>query len=144
MLMAIGVEAARTDPLIALTLASGLTPSPDRDELISRAAAEWAVTAPTAARDWALQITDQNLRTKTVSAIAVAWADSDPTSAAALAVENLPPGRFEEDAIVSIIQRWANQSPEQAAAWVDTFQESELKTSALLALADRRESIDRQ
>jgi hypothetical protein len=142
-LMAIGVEAVGANPLTALTVASGLTPSPDRDELIQRAAAEWALTAPTAARDWALQITDENLRTKTLSAIAIAWADSDPASAATLAVEQLPPGRLEEDAIVSIIQRWAQQSPKQAAAWVDTFQESELKTSALLALADLRTATPR-
>jgi hypothetical protein len=130
-LTCIGFEAARTDPLAALTLAVELNANSERDELIRHAAGEWAVTAADAAVEWARQIEEGELRNRTLAAITVAWAERDPWAAARLATEELEPGRLREDAVVSVVQRWAQQEPTDAAAWISTFEEGELQAAAV-------------
>jgi hypothetical protein len=71
------------------------------------------------------------LRASVLAGESVAWAKQDPESAADLAVQELPAGRLQEDTVISIIQRWAQQAPEAAAAWVDQFPPGPLRTVAI-------------
>ena len=130
-LTCVGFEAVRSDPLTALTVAMELNADSERDDLIRHAAGEWAVTARDAAAEWAKQIEDSPLRSRTMAAIAIAWAETDPRAAATLAIEELEPGRVQEDAVVSIVQRWAQQEPADAAAWISNFEEGELRAAAV-------------
>ena len=130
-LTCVGFEAARSEPLTALTVAVELNASSERDELIRHAAVEWAFAAADAAAEWARQIEDGALRSQTMAAIAVAWAETDPRAAATLASEELEPGRVQEDAVVSVVQRWAQREPVDAAAWISTFEEGELRAAAV-------------
>lgn len=139
LLIAAANEAVRSDPMASLRVAVTLTADGGRDETIRRAATEWASQDAASAVDWAKQIPDEALRSKVLAAEAVAWAESAPESAATLAVETLPPGRLLDDTVVSIVQRWAQQQPEAAAAWVEQFPEGELKVAAtdnLLAIVN--------
>jgi hypothetical protein len=130
-LTCIGFEAARSEPLTALTIAVELNARSERDELIRHAAGEWAFTAADAAAEWARQIEDGPLRNQTMAAIAVAWAETDPRGAATLASEELESGRVQEDAVVSIVQRWAQQEPAGAAEWISAFDEGEVRAAAV-------------
>ena len=111
-------EAVRSAPLLALDLAQSL-PEPARNEIVPRAAAQWAAQDPAAAADWARQIPAESLRATTLAGIATA-----------LALKELPAGRLQSDTIVSIVQRWAQQSPSDAEAWVNQFPKSDLRDAA--------------
>jgi hypothetical protein len=124
-------EAVRADPMTALQLAVDLPADVQRDDLIRRAAMEWASGDATNAVAWAEQIPDATLRATVMAGEAVAWAKQNPESAATLAIEELPPGRLQEDTVVSIVQRWAEQQPEAAAAWVAQFPEGAMRAAAI-------------
>jgi hypothetical protein len=127
-------EAVRSSPLLALELAQSL-PETARDEIVPRAATQWAAQDPAAAADWARQIPGESLRVTTLAGIATAWSEQDPATAAAFAAKELPAGRMQSDTIVSIVQRWAQQSLADAAAWVNQFPEGSLRDAAMEALA---------
>jgi hypothetical protein len=131
----IASEAVRSTPALALELAQSL-PAAARDEIVPRAAAEWAAKDPTAAADWARQIPGESLRATTLAGIATAWGEQDPATAAALVVKELPAGRLQADTIVAIVQRWSQQSPADAEAWVSQFPEGDLRDAARECLAN--------
>jgi hypothetical protein len=56
-----------------------------------------------------------------VAAVAIALADQDGAAAATLAANALGPGDEQDRATVAIVQRWAQASPQAAAAWVLQF-----------------------
>ncbi len=128
-------EAVRTEPVAALAVAVELPAGEPRAQLILRAASEWASTDPKGAVAWASQIADSTLRDSVLAGVAMAWGDKDPVAAATLAVSELPPGRVQADAVVSIVQRWAQADPQAAASWVSTFAESAMRDAALENLA---------
>lgn len=134
-LLAVANEAVRGDPIEALRLAVELPGNNQRDELIRRAAMEWTSQDAAGAVTWAEQIPDETLRIRVLADEAVAWSDSDPASAATLAAEEIPAGRVQSDAVTGIVERWAQQQPEQAAAWVEQFPEGALKRTAMEYLA---------
>jgi hypothetical protein len=133
--LAVANEAVRSDPVEALGLAAEMSANPQRDQLIRHAAMEWAAQDGDAAASWARQITDPSLRDQVLADVATAWSDRDPVSAAGLAATEIPAGRPQSDAVVGIIERWAQQQPEQAADWVEKFPASELKPTAVANVA---------
>ena len=128
-------EVVRTDPVAALAMAAGLPAGEPRDQLFVRAASEWAATAPENAALWARKIPDLALREKILAGVAVAWGEREPVMAATLAAKELPPGRPQSDAVVSIVQRWGQVDPQAAARWVAGFPESMLRDAALDCLS---------
>lgn len=143
--LAIGNEAIRSNPMVALNLVAGLKSSPQRDDLIRRGVAEWALSDASSAKEWALQIEDETLRTGAVACIATSWSNSSPVAAANLVIDELPEGRLQSDTLVSIIQRWAQTSPKAAASWVEQFPEGDLKKVAaknLIAVWSSRDAVE--
>lgn len=138
----ISAEAVRTDPIEALRIAVESSAGVEGDEIISRAAMEWASKDAAAALEWAKSIPDEALRHKVLAAELIAWSETAPESAAALAVGTLPDGRLLEDTVVSIVQRWAQTSPQAAAAWVERFPEGSLRASAIENLMSQWQQID--
>jgi hypothetical protein len=121
-LLGLGYETARTDAIQALELAATLEPTRQRDDLIEHALSQWANTDFTTAVQWAeTNISDANLRQRLLAAAAVAVAGQDGSSAATLAANTLKPGAEQDRAAVAIIQRWVQNEPERAAAWVTQF-----------------------
>jgi hypothetical protein len=131
LLLAISNEAVRSNPMEALRLVVGLPAEAERDDVIRRATAEWALQDAAGAVGWAKQIGDETLRSQVLAAAATAWSDSAPESAAVLVVQTLPSGRLREDTVVSIVQRWAQQQPLEAAAWVELFPVGALRDAAV-------------
>ena len=132
-LAAIASEAVRSEPILALELACSL-PDAAMTELVPRAVMEWAVGEPVAAADWAGRISSVSLRATALAGIAVVWSERDPSAAATMAVQELPAGRLQADTIVSIVQRWGRQAPEEATAWVDQFPAGDLRDAAMESL----------
>jgi hypothetical protein len=132
---AIANEAVRSQPTEALRLAADLPAGDATDELIRRAAAEWAMTDQPAATAWAQQLPDEPLRTQVLGAVATAWAESDPGAAAEFASNEMTPGRDQNNALVGVAQRWAQRSPQEAAAWVDGLPAGQLQLAAADSVA---------
>ena len=134
-LMNLGYEAARTQPLEALALASSLPPGRDRDDLLVHAVSQWAGSDAQASTEWACKIPELALRERVLAAIATAMADQNPESAVILATQAMWPGQSQNQAAIAIVQRWTQQDPQAVAAWVKQFPAGEIKDSALRKLA---------
>lgn len=130
-LIAVGYEAARTSPKDALWLASELTPTPARDGLIAHAVREWASQDPDAPVTWAEKMETSTLREQVFANTAITLSETDPAAAATLALQKLPPGGPQDDTVVSIVQRWAQTEPAEAAGWVAQFPEGRVRDAAL-------------
>jgi hypothetical protein len=120
-ILSLGCEVSRVEPLAALSLVSTLPPSEERDDMVIHGVSQWAAENPSAASYWAVQIPDEALRQRVLVAIGVAWAGSDSVAAATFALDHLPPGAEQDRAVVSIVQRWVQTSPESAAKWIEQF-----------------------
>jgi hypothetical protein len=130
-LLAIGFDMARSSPKQVIDLVNKLPVSPASDELLTHAVAQWAATEPEEARSWAQDISDEVLRTRLIGAIAMTLGDTNPIAAANLALEEMPAGKAQDDAIVGIVQRWAQTNPEAAADWVAGFPAGALRDAAM-------------
>lgn len=132
-LLPLAYELAQREPIAALKLASSLSassPSSVQDELVTYAASHWAGQNPQAALAWASQAGDEALRGQLMSTILTTWSAADPAAAAASAVQILPPGKPQDDAVVGILQRWTQGAPAEAAAWVAGFPAGLLRDAA--------------
>jgi hypothetical protein len=133
-LLTLAGEAVRSNPALALQLADEIPSNLKKEDLISRALADWAATDPKAAAARVLAIQPGDNRNEAVLRVTTVWAESDPSSAGAFAVEQMSPGKTQDDAVIGIIQRWTQQDPEQAAAWLEAFPTGALRDTAVTEL----------
>jgi hypothetical protein len=105
-----------------------------RNELTTRATEAWAASAPESAAAWAKQIPDEALRGQVISGVATTLGSSDPVAAANLAINSLPAGEFQDQAVVAIVQRLAQTDQAAAEAWVAKFPEGSLRQTAQATL----------
>ncbi len=129
--IAVGYEAARSDPVQALNLAIPLPQSHARDELLVYGMRQYASKEPEAASQWAVQVEDPGLRNRLLEAVSTAASVSDPSSAASLVSASMSPGADQNRAAVTVVQRWAQLSPQSAAAWVNIFPVGGVRTDAI-------------
>lgn len=134
-LLAVAHEAVRLQPIAALQIAVDFTPGEQRDDLICRAATEWATTDTENALQWAQQIPAPSLRKTVLAGEILSWADQDPHAAATFAVDAFEAGRLLDDLVISIVQRWAQQNLKATSDWVAQFPEGQLRTIAMANLA---------
>jgi hypothetical protein len=130
-ILALAYETARTEPVAALELTSPLPPTLERDDLLVHAVSQWAGTDSTTAAAWALGVADPTLRERLVAAVAIASAEQDGAAAATLAANALGAGDEQNRATVSIVQRWAQASPQAAASWVSQFPDIPSRAAAV-------------
>jgi hypothetical protein len=129
-LTSVAYEAARTEPVLALDIAGALPAGTERDALAKHATLQWAAVDPIPAAQWAIQIEDEQLKERVLAHIATAWGDGDPAGAAKFAVQGLAPSHCQDDAVVSIVQRWVQHDPASAAQWVAGFPDGHLRETA--------------
>jgi hypothetical protein len=95
--------------------------SPQRIALIQHFAMRMADENPDAALEWAGLLESERETAAARAQIALVIAAADPARAATLLSESGIPSREFDVAIVQVLQRWAGQSPPDAAAWVAAF-----------------------
>jgi hypothetical protein len=140
--LSLAYEAARSEPVTALTVASALPSGPQRDDLLVHAISQWAAGDSVRAAAWAAQVSDAVLRERLLAAVSVSAAEEDGAAAAAYAVQVLRPGEEQDRAAVCIIQRWAQYSPSAATSWVAQWPDNPVREAAsqsLLALSTVQE-----
>jgi hypothetical protein len=129
--LTLGYEDARTDGLAALVLAAPLPATPRRTELLVHAIRQWAGEDHVEAAAWAAKVRDPLLRHNLIAAVAVAAAEQDGNAGAALAAKALPSGEEQDRTVVSVVQRWAQSSPEAAGSWVAEFPNTPSRAPAM-------------
>lgn len=129
-LIGIAAEAVSDHPAEVLALASEIPLPPERHDIIAQAASCWTTSDPKSAVNWAAQISDSALREEVLAAVAVAMADRDTNAAARLAIDSLPPGPGQENAVMGIVQRLASQDMEGTKTWVAQFPRGPLRERA--------------
>lgn len=130
-LLTVAYDVARSRPQQAVEIALKLPASAAGDDLLVHAASQWAVTAPLEVVAWVREVGDEALRARLMAAVAATLGDSAPVSAADIALHEMPPGRAQNDALVAIVQRWAQEEPRAAADWVARFPEGALRDAAM-------------
>ena len=139
-LMGVAAELVRANPHQALELGVSLPDSLERDELLLRAIRELALSDHEDAIHWAktFESADLSVVDRLLAAALVEWSEANPHAAASMAALELSEGRIQDDAVVSIAQRWHQRDPEAAEAWVSSFSEGELRSSAIAAIGSNR------
>ncbi|HYG23260.1 MAG TPA: hypothetical protein VEH04_10800 [Verrucomicrobiae bacterium] len=127
----IAYEVATTSPMDAMQLAVAMPPGATRDDLLAHVASMWAAADSAGALAWTKQIEDVELRERLLVSVITAMGNATPAEAAKLALELLPQGRNQEDAVMSLIQVWAQREPETVAQWVASFSVGELQQTGV-------------
>jgi len=115
--------------MTALDFASGLPAATEGDALFVYSIIQCVAFDCSASLEWARQVPDSGLRERLIAAIAVASAKSDGMTAASM-VASLSPGDAQNRAAVSVVQKWAQSSPQLAADWVEQFPDVSIRAVA--------------
>jgi hypothetical protein len=126
---------AEADPGRALRFAQkeGLN---DQTGTIRNLAQQWAVRDFATAREWALAIPGGPERDMVFQRLVLARADSAPEEAGALVVAEIPAGPAQDEAVMSVLNRWLRRDAVAAAAWISGFPDSDLKSRAEQEIAN--------
>jgi hypothetical protein len=130
-MLSLAYELVRDDPARAFARSDELPEGLARTQFVEHAVANWAVADPQAALEQVREIADPALRNSALGRLATSWAEFEPHNAATLAADAMEAGPAQERAVASIVQRWAQQDPDGAKAWVATFPDGPMKQNAL-------------
>lgn len=136
-------NALETDPDLACDAFMQLTPgSSEKIRLIQQYTLRLAEEDPHEALAWAAGLGSESERSAAHSQIALTMAEADPAGAANLLSETGITSREFDVTVVQVVQRWAAQSPPDAAAWVVLFQPGPVREAGLKTIADRWLRVD--
>lgn len=124
-------ECATTDPKRSVGLAERLSVSAARTSALETAAYAWYTQDVAAANAWANTAGDLELRERLLAVGSKAIANADPDLAAgwlATAVKSEP---LLTETALSVVDRWVDQQPAKAAAWVARFPEGIYRRAAI-------------
>ncbi|MBB5351831.1 hypothetical protein HNR46_002070 [Haloferula luteola] len=91
---------------------------------------KWARTDLPSAAAWAIDQPDSEIRDHLIQRIALVRAHDNPMLAAQWVVEQIPQGAQQDEAILTVVNRWGMGDPSEAALWVETFADGPLKERA--------------
>lgn len=129
-------NAMELDPELAReAFESLMIDSPDRIALIQHCAMRMADADPEEALKWAATLESEREAAAARARIALVLADEDPSRAANLLSEYGLDNREFEVAVVQVLQRWSNKSPQDAAAWVAVFPPGEFRKAGVETIA---------
>jgi hypothetical protein len=78
---------------------------------------------------------------------AYVMSQTDPASAANLVINQIPPGPSQNEAVMTVLNQWANQDLNAAATWVKGFPVGPLQERAvneLEGIANHKQALVRQ
>ena len=138
-------NALETDPELACEAFLQLpTGSAEKIRLIQHYAMRLAEQDPDEALIWAAKLGSEEEISAAYSQIALALAETDPRRAANLLSESGIVSREFDVAVVQVVQRWAAQSPPDAADWVVLFPPGPAREASIKIIADRWLQADAQ
>lgn len=125
-------DALELDPELALQGLQKLTTgSEEKNRLIQHFAMRLTEQNVDEAVQWATALETEEERSQAFGKVALVLSATDPERAGHLLSESGVAGRESDVAVVQVVQRWAAQAPEDAAAWVILFDEGEARRAGL-------------
>lgn len=117
---------AANDPVAAMKWATLELAGSNRREAVARGAEVWAKSDPLAAAKWAEEQSTLHPGSPSIMIEEVmrSWAARDPEKAGEWSLK-LPEGDFRDLALSAFVFRWADDKPEQAAAWLTAHMEND-------------------
>ena len=131
-------NAIELDPELASEALSSLPPDhEERILLLQHLALRKAEDDPEQALAWAASLATESESAAAYAQIALVLAESDPERAANLLSETGIQGHEFDVAVVQVLQRWADQSPPAAAAWVAVFPPGDFRSAGIHEVLSR-------
>lgn len=128
-------NAIEIDPDLAQEAFLQMTPgSEEKNQLIQHFAMTLAGENHEAAMQWASGLKNDQEKALALNSIALVLSENDPVKAAQILLDSGVAGRDLDVAVVQVIQRWADISPADAAAWVQLFDSGEARQAGLKAI----------
>ena len=125
-------EAVELDPELACEAFDQLSPaSTSRDQMVEHFAMRLAEQDLDRAVTWAGSLKSDEERSLAFGNVALVLSSDDPAAAAKLLSDSGVASRNFDVAVVQVLQRWASQSPADAAAWVVSFDPGESRTAGI-------------
>jgi hypothetical protein len=124
------------EAVTAVELLSVLPPGPRRDQTLGYAAQVWAGKDRETALKWLKGVENPVWREEMLGKIAIDWAVTEPQEAARFALDSMPPGQNQQNAVSTSVRNWAVLAPDQAAAWVERLSEGPLRNAAIESVAE--------
>ena len=136
MLSCVCFQVAEADPRQAIQILEQQGPGNDRREMmLGNLAQQWAAQDLQAATTWASSYPAGENRDNLFLHIALAQSQTDPAEAAQMVAEQISPGPIQEEAAMSVLQKWAMQDMAGATAWAAQFPAGECYDRARTELA---------
>ncbi|RYD19877.1 MAG: hypothetical protein EOP88_17295 [Verrucomicrobiaceae bacterium] len=128
-------EAYELDPELAKEGFAQLAPgSEERNRLLQHVAMRLAELDPEQASTWAASLETDEEKSLAFGRIALALAEEHPEDAARLLSESGVEGRDFDVAVFQVIESWSSTAPENAAAWVASFDAGDTRQAGLRAV----------
>ena len=128
-------NAIEQEPEVALAALGQLgTDNPERIRLIQHHAMRLTEQDPQAALEWAATLGSEVETAAAKAWIALTMAEKEPEKAANLLSESGIEGHEFDVAVVQVLQRWAQKSPTDAAAWVVKFPAGQSREAGIKAV----------
>ncbi len=131
-------DTLETDPEVcAMAFAKLAIDGAERIRLIQHFAMRRAEENPDAAMRWAETLGSEKEMSAARCQVALVMAEDDPLKAADLLSDSGVEGREFDVTLVQVIQRWAEKSPDEAAAWAVNFQPGEARSASIREIVVR-------
>jgi hypothetical protein len=129
------LQVAASDPAEAVKARSQFVTDEKPNAGLEVLAQRWGEKDFSAAIDWALSRDASEQRDQLIARLAFVQSQTSPFEAATLAVEKIPAGAAQTEAVMSVLHQWAMRDLSAAEKWVQRFPEGELRTRAVNELA---------
>ncbi len=129
------LQVARTDPAAAGRMRDQFVPDNVPSLALNDLAQQWAQQDFPGALAWTLARTQNDQRDGIIARLVFVESQTDPAAAAQLAVEQIPAGPAQDEAVMSVVHQWALRDPASVSAWVNQFPAGPLRDRAILELS---------
>ena len=120
--MAVCQQIARTDPVSAIAAAERTGVVRDNPDFIPYLVEVWADKDAPSALSWVRAQPEGEIRNEYMSKVVFKMAQGAKyDSAVKLALDEIPAGVQQDDALITIVNQWAQKDLESATVWVETF-----------------------
>jgi hypothetical protein len=125
------LQIAESDPAEAVRTRRRYVTDEKPNAGLEALAQRWAEKDFPAALDWALSGAAGEQRNQLIARLAYVQSQTAPFEAATLAVENVPAGRVQTEAVMAVLHQWALRDLTAAEQWAEGFPEGDLRTRAV-------------
>jgi hypothetical protein len=131
----VAFQMAHSDPARAMAAAQQYHLDEGIGDVLPALAVQWAEQDLPAALAWAGEQPAGDQRDQILARVGFVQSRTAPAEAGAMVLAEIPPGPVQEEAVMSVLNQWAQKDLSGVSAWVQAFPEGPFKERALAELA---------